>query len=84
MSGPDGAHLVRPEAARRRGRRPDADAGGRVRRQRVEGDGVLVDRDADLVEEVLGLLAGDTQRRDVDEHEVVVRAARDDVRALRP
>jgi hypothetical protein len=49
-----------------------------VRRQRVERDRVLVDRDPDFVEERLSLLAGDTERRHVDEHQVVVRAARDD------
>ena len=59
-------------------RMPDAVFGG----QRVEGDRVLVDGDADLVEQVLGLLAGDPERRDVDEHEVVVGAARDDPGAL--
>ena len=36
---------------------------------------------ADLVEQVLGLLAGHPERRHVDEHEVVVRAARDDAGA---
>ncbi len=34
----DLAHLVRPEPARRRGRRPDPDPGRRVRRLRVERD----------------------------------------------
>src|SRR4051812_37360670 len=53
------AHLVRAEAARRRGGRPDPDARGRVRGQSVEGDRVLVDGDPDLVEEVFRLLAGD-------------------------
>ena len=77
----DRAHLVRPEPARGRRRRPDPDPGGGVRRERVERDRVLVDRDADLVEQVLGLLAGHPERRDVDEHEVVVGAARDDAGA---
>ena len=76
----DLAHLGRPEAARGRRRRADPDARGGVGRQRIEGDGVLVDGDADLVEELLGLLAGDAQGRHVDEHQVVVGAARDDAR----
>ena len=41
----------------------------------VERDGVLVDRDADVVEEGLRLAAGHAQRGHVHEHEVVVRAA---------
>ena len=40
---------------------PDPDARGRVGWQRIERDGVLVDRDAHLVQEPLGLLAGDTR-----------------------
>ena len=59
-------------------RMPRAVLGGCV----VERDAVLVDRDPDLVEEVLGLLAGHAERRHVDEHQVVVRAAGDDARAL--
>ncbi len=58
----DLAHLEAAEAARRRRGRAHADAGRRVGGQRVEGDGVLVDGDADLVEEPLGLHAGDAER----------------------
>ena len=43
----DLAHLEAAEAAGRRGRRAHADARRRVGGQRVEGDGVLVDGDAD-------------------------------------
>ena len=57
---------------------PDATLGG----LRVERDRVLVDGDADLVEQRLGLAARDAQRRHVDEHQVVVGAAAD--RAGRP
>src|SRR4249919_4373788 len=63
----DGHHLVRPEAARRHRRGADPDARSRVGWQWIEGDGVLVDGDADLVEELLGLLAGHPQGRHVDE-----------------
>ena len=78
---PDALHLDRAEASRRHGRRPDADARGRVRRQRVEGDRVLVDGDADVVEKPLGFLAGHAEWRHVDEEQVVVRAARHEARA---
>ena len=46
-AGPRSRISALAEAARRRGRRTDPDAGRDVRRQRVERDGVLVDRDAD-------------------------------------
>ena len=71
----DRAHLVGPEAARRRRRRARAGSRTRCSAARVERDRVLVDGDADLVEERLGLLAGDAERRHVDEHQVVVGAA---------
>ena len=56
---------------------PDATLGGFC----VERDRVLVDGDPDVVEEGLGLAAGDPQRRHVDEREVVVGAAADQARA---
>src|SRR5260221_6017380 len=71
----NGPHLVRSETPRGRGRRPDPDPRRRVRRQGVERDGVLVDRDPDLVEQVLGLLAGHPQGRHVDQQEVIVGPA---------
>src|SRR3989304_1440433 len=47
----DRSHLVRTEPPCGRRRRPDADPGRCVRRERVERDGVLVDRDPNLLEE---------------------------------
>ena|SRR5215213_1119703 len=44
----------------------DADAGAHYRRPRVERDGVAVDRDADLVEAVLTLLAVEVGVAQVD------------------
>ncbi len=76
----DQAHLVRTHAAGRGGRRADPDAGRRVRRIDVERDGVLVDRDADVVQERLRLPTGDAERGHVHEREVVVRAATDQAR----
>src|SRR5690242_12591819 len=74
---PDLAHLVRAEATRRRRRCPDPDATRDVRRVDVERDRVLVHGDAHVVEQRLGLTTGDTERRDVDEREVVVGATAD-------
>ena len=59
-------------------RRPRGDH----RRPRVERDGVAVDRDADLVQPVLGLLAVELGVAQVDEHEVHVGAAGEDVDAV--
>src|SRR5690349_22471499 len=73
----DLAHLVRAEAAGGRGRRPDPDPARDVGRVLVERDRVLVDGDPDIVEERLGVAAGDAERRDVDQREVVVGAPAD-------
>src|SRR3954447_1226810 len=78
----DRPHLPRAEATRRGRRRADPDAGRRIGWQLIEGDRVLVDRDPDLVEEVLRLLARHSERGDVDEHQVVVRPAGNEPRAL--
>jgi hypothetical protein len=51
-------------------------------RIRIEGDRVLVDRDAGPIEGRLGGLARDAAREDVEEHEVVVGAARHEPPAL--
>ena len=71
-------HIGLLEAARRERGGAEADAARDERGERLEGDRVLVDRDVDLVEEILRLLAREVLAREIDEHEVVVRAARDD------
>ena len=73
----DALHLADPHAAGGQGRRADANARGVHRLALVEGDHVLVDRDAAAVEHFFGLLAAQAQRGDVDQHQVVVGAAAD-------
>ena len=71
----DQAHLGGSHATRRHRRRADPDPGRRVRGLRVERDLVLVDGDADFVEQGLPFTPRDAERQDVDEHEVIVGAA---------
>src|SRR3546814_8927987 len=78
----EGAHLLElaaAEAARGRRRRAEADAGSDRRLFRIEGNAVLVAGDARAVEALLGDVAGQPLRPQVDQHEVVVGAAGDDV-----
>eukprot|EP00982_Pelagococcus_subviridis_P014886 31365-Pelagococcus_subviridis.AAC.2 len=69
--------IIFQHPARRHRRRPDADA-ARDERGRVPGDGVLVQRDVRLVENVLHARAVDAHRSKVAQDEVVIRAARDE------
>ena len=69
------------EAAGRERRRADAQTRGDHRRARVERHGVAVDRDADLVQHVLGLLAVELRVAQVGEHQVHVGAAGEHVDA---
>src|SRR5699024_5819857 len=71
----DMQHLRLAEAARGDSRGADALAGGHERAFRVVRDGVLVCGDIHLVQTALELLAGDAGLAQVDQHEVVVRAA---------
>ena len=67
--------VLRIETACREGGGTDAQARGDGRRTRVEGDGVAVDGDADLVQEILGLLAVELRLDEVNEDQVDVCAA---------
>ncbi len=60
----------------------DTDSAGDHRLLRIERDHVLVDRDGGLVERGGDFLAGGVLRTEVDEHEMVVRAAGNDAEAL--
>src|SRR3954468_10364241 len=73
--------LLDADAAGGQCRGADAQPRRHRRRTRVEGHGVAVDGDADVVQPVLGLLAVELGVAEVDEHEVDVRAAREDVYA---
>ena len=81
MRSRDLIHLGFAHAARRHGRRADANAAGDHRRVLIERDRVLVDGDAGLAERGFGDLAGDAFREDVDEHQVIVGAAAHDAEA---
>ncbi len=69
----DDLHVLLAHVARRQCGRAEADA-PRHLRGRVAGHRVLVDRDADEVAELLELRAGEAERAQVPEDEVVVRA----------
>ena len=75
------AELGLAEAARRSSRGADADAAGLDRRQRVKGNAVLVAGDAGALEALVGVLAGEAERPKVDQREMRVGAAGDEVRA---
>ena len=68
-------HLLLLHAARGHGRCADADAAALHDRLGVEGDGVLVHRDAGQVERLLRLLAIEARGAEVDEEHVVFRPA---------
>src|SRR5690606_31737007 len=63
----DLGELLGAKAARGERRGADADTGGDHRRARVEGHGVAVHGDADLVQEVLRLLAVERRVAQVDQ-----------------
>ena len=76
------AHLVlfHPPSGERG--RTDADTRGHEGRARVEGDGVLIDRDTRFIEDVLRLFAAHVLHGEVQEEVVVVRPTRDDAVAF--
>src|SRR5690349_3944569 len=66
----DVAELRLAEAAGRARWRADADAAGFHRRQRVERNAVLVAGDARMLETLVGILAGEAERPEIDQREV--------------
>src|SRR5205085_10371407 len=77
----DLAELAVAKAACRPRRRPQADARRDERLFGIERNAVLVARDRGPIERLLGMLPLRLLGPQVDEHEVVVRAARNDVEA---
>ncbi len=75
-------HLGLLHAARGQRRSADADAAGLHRRIGVERDGVLVHRDACVVQRVLGFAAQHALGENIDQHEVRVGAAGNDAEAF--
>ena len=77
----DVAELGDAEAAGGAGRRADADAAGLDRGQGIERDAVLVAGDRRALERLVGVFAGDAQRPEVDQCEMGVGAAGDEIGA---
>src|SRR4051812_11049546 len=73
------AELGRAEAAGRARRGTDADAAGLDWRQRIEGDPVLVAGDPRMLEALVGVLAGQAERPQVDQRVMGIGAAGDQV-----
>ena len=61
--------------------RKAGNAAGIERLPLVERDHVHVDRDGSRIERLLGNLAANIQRRNIDEHQVVIRATADKLQA---
>ena len=72
-------HVGFAQAAGSYGRRPNADAAGHERRLVVERHHVFVDGDVGPHQRILSQLATDALRTQVNQHEVVVGAARNNV-----
>ena len=75
-------HLLHAQATGGGGGGADADTGGVGRLLRIVGNGVLVDGDVYLVQTLLHLLARDAHGAEIHQNEVVVGAARDQIKAL--
>src|SRR3546814_10504809 len=69
------------EAARRACGRTHADAACLRRRQGIAGYAILVASNGGTLKRLIGILAGDAQRPEIDESEMRVSAARNDVGA---
>ena len=78
------AHVVLVEAAHGRGRRADAHARGDRRRALVVRHGVAVDRDRDLVQALLGVLARPLRGAQVELQQVGVGAVGEQPAGRRP
>ena len=78
----DFLHLRLPEAAGGDSGRAHSDAAGDKGRLRIGGNRILVDGDAHLVKAVFHLLAGYVKRTEVNEHKVVISAARHDIESV--
>src|SRR6266852_2041374 len=76
--GGDLLHLRRAHSARGHGRASEADAAALHRGQGIEGNGIFVYSDAGAIEGFFGVGAGDAAGMDLDQEEVIVRAAGDD------
>ena len=79
----DLAHILFLETACRKRRRSETDAARDERGQRFKRDGVAVGRDVYFVQNVLRLFAGDAFARQIDQHQMIVRAAGDDAESVR-
>src|SRR5262245_33565052 len=71
----DLARLVETEAARRDGGRPDPEAARHEWRARVVRHGILVHRDVRMAERRVGVLAGIGLADEIQQEQVIVRAA---------
>ncbi len=71
----DGLHVIGMHTPGGQGRSPDADAAGDRRLLWIEGDGVLIDRNACPIEGFLGGLAGHTAGSEIHEDKVIVGAS---------
>ena len=78
----DLSHLGFLHAARGQRWRTDANAAGLHRRIGIERNGVLVHRDAGIVQRVLGFAAQHALGEHIDQHQVRVGAAGDDAEAF--
>ncbi len=78
----DHLHVLFHESTSGDSRRTHTHARGHERLLGVVGNGVLVDRDVHLIQPLLHLLARDVHGTQVHQHEVVVGAARHQLKAL--
>ena len=73
-------HLLNAQASCSNSRSTDTDTAGHEGLLRIVVDSVLVNSDVDLVQSVLQLLAGDVEGTQVDQHQVVISTAGNEVK----